>query len=242
VAAQAQPVDGVYIGAGAGANWRAQISETGANGGRLAIGSEVGFVGVGSVGFGLRAEIEGNYRSNAIGGTTVRNPNGVIIGSSSGRLSSYGGMANVLYDFNLASLGLPNVSPNIGGGIGFVGNEVSRISGRGTGAALANSLNATASGGGLAYQGIAGIAFGLGQFVPGLALTTEYRHFATTASGLRVNFNNGTTVSRTNYTPNNSDHSALIGLRYAFGVAPAPVAAALPPPPTWSSSTATVPT
>lgn len=235
LAAQAQPVSGIYIGAGAGANWRAQISETGANGGRLAIGSEVGFVGVGSVGYGfgngLRAEIEGNYRSNAIGTTTVRGPNGVTLGSSSGRLSTYGGMVNVLYDFNLASLGLPSISPYLGGGIGYAGNEVSRIAGRGTGANLANSVNVTADGGGFAYQGIAGLAFGLGQFVPGLAITTEYRYFATTSSELRVNFNNGTTVSRTNYTPNNENHSALIGLRYAFGVAPAPVVAVAPPAP-----------
>jgi len=239
-AAQAQPVNGVYIGAGAGANWRANISEGSAQGSRLTIGTDLGFVGLVSVGYGfgngLRAELEGNYRSNPVGTTTVRGRNGATVTSSSGSLSTYGGMANLFYDFNLASLGAPTVSPYLGAGIGFGINGVSDISGRtnagafaNTGA-LANAANVSASGGGLAYQAIAGIAIGLGQYVPGLALTTEYRYLATTTSELQVTFNSGNITSRTNYTPNNTNHAVLIGLRYAFNVPPAPVAAVAPAP------------
>jgi OOP family OmpA-OmpF porin len=238
-AVQAQPINGIYIGAGAGTNWRTQINENGARGGRLDIGTEVGFVGVASVGYGfgngLRVEIEGNYRSNPIGTTAVQGPNGVTIGSTSGSLSSYGGMANVLYDFNLAAVGIPTVSTYLGAGIGFAASGVSGIAGRTNTGTVANAANVSASGGGFAYQGIAGIAISLDQYVPGLALTTEYRYLASTASELSVNFNNGTTASRTNYTPNNSNQSALIGLRYAFNTprpapAPAPASVAAPAP------------
>jgi outer membrane protein OmpA-like peptidoglycan-associated protein len=227
--AQAQTASGVYIGAGAGANWRDQIIERGANGTRLSIGSQTGFVGVGSLGYafrnGFRIEAEGNYRSNPIGTTTVTLPNGTAFASTSGRMSYYGAMANALYDFNLAALGVPNISPYIGAGIGYGVADVSRITGRTNPGALLTTANVSGNNGSFAYQAIAGVSFGLGQYVPGLALTLEYRYYATTTTELKLTTTTGTTVSRTNYTPNNTNQSALLGLRYTFGVTPPP-----PPP------------
>ena len=227
--AQAQPISGVYIGAGAGGTWRDKISERAANGTHLGISTEAGFIGVGSVGYafrnGMRVELEGNYRSNPVGTSVVTLPNGAQGSSSSGRISTYGGMANLLYDFNLASFGVPYISPYIGAGIGYSVTDVSRISGRTNAGALLTTHNVSTNNGSFAYQAIAGLSFGLGQYVPGLALTLEYRYFATTSTEIRLTSANGTTVSRTNYTPNDTNHSALLGLRYTFGVTPPP-----PPP------------
>ena len=78
---------------------------------------KTGFAGVGSLGYGfgngLRAEIEGNYRTNDVkswNSTTAPRAPG------SGRLDTYGVMGNVLYDFNFGS---PFV-PYIGAGAGYV--------------------------------------------------------------------------------------------------------------------------
>ena len=232
--AQAQPVSGIYIGAGAGGSWRDKISERAANGTQLSVSTEAGFIGVASVGYafrnGIRLELEGNYRSYAVGTSVVTLPNGAQGSSSSGRISTYGGMANILYDFNLASFGVPYISPYIGAGIGFGVNEVSRISGRTSAGALLTTHNASADNGSFAYQAIAGLSFGLAQYVPGLALTLEYRYYATTSSELQLTSSNGTTVTRTNYTPNDTNHSALLGLRYTFGVTPPPPPAPMPAP------------
>jgi len=232
--AQAQPVSGIYIGAGAGGSWRDKISERAANGTQLSVSTEAGFIGVASVGYafrnGIRLELEGNYRSYAVGTSAVTLPNGAQGSSSSGRISTYGGMANILYDFNLASFGVPYISPYIGAGIGFGVNEVSRISGRTNAGALLTTHNVSTDNGSFAYQAIAGLSFGLAQYVPGLALTLEYRYYATTSSELRLTSSNGTTVSRTNYTPNDTNHSALLGLRYTFGVTPPPPPAPMPAP------------
>src|SRR3712207_9503600 len=66
VAAQAQPVTGLYVGAGAGLNIR-QDSES--RGVRI-VPDNPGGIGVVSLGYGfgngIRAEIEGSYRENEI--------------------------------------------------------------------------------------------------------------------------------------------------------------------------------
>ena len=233
--AQAQPASGIYIGAGAGSSWRDKISERAAGGTQLSVSTEAGFIGVGSVGYafrnGMRLELEGNYRSYAVGTSVVTLPNGAQGSSSSGRISTYGGMGNILYDFSLASFGVPYISPYIGAGIGFGVSDVTRVGARANSGALLTTNNVSTNHGGFAYQAIAGLSFGLSQYVPGLALTLEYRYYATTASELRLTSSNGNTVSRTNYTPNDANHSALLGLRYSFGVTPPPAPPAPAPVP-----------
>ena len=65
------PLTGLYIGAGAGANWLLPEHLINPQTGNAANGNlvaQTGFVALGSVGYalpnGLRFEIEGNYRSN----------------------------------------------------------------------------------------------------------------------------------------------------------------------------------
>src|SRR4051812_23750786 len=112
VAAQAQPVSGLYIGAGAGMNFLQNIEDNSTK----TITKQPGFVGLGSLGYGfgngLRAEIEGNYRQNDIdkiktGGRTTS--------GSAGYIEQYGVMGNLLYDIDL---GLP-FTPYLGVGAGY---------------------------------------------------------------------------------------------------------------------------
>jgi outer membrane protein OmpA-like peptidoglycan-associated protein len=80
-----------------------------------------------------------------------------------------------------------------------------------------------------AYQGIGGVAWGLGAMAPGLSLTTEYRYYATLDLDFSgTNRNTGTSrADRFSGSAGNHNHSVLVGLRYAFNTpAPAPVAAA----------------
>ena len=69
LAAQAQPVSGLYVGAGAGANFM-QESKFNALGYGAKIKTKTGWAAVGSLGWGfgngLRAELEGNYRTNDV--------------------------------------------------------------------------------------------------------------------------------------------------------------------------------
>lgn len=222
LAAQAQPVTGIYVGAGAGANWRNAVNQNGFN-----IRSEnPGWVGLGSVGYGFgngfRVEVEGNYRHNSIRRSTFT---GGFVGSS-GSLRTYGGMVNALYDFSLASFGLPNISPYLGAGVGYGQSQYNRVTLRNG----AIGLSSIGSGNGnFAYQGIAGIAFGLGDIVPGLALTTEYRYYGTLDTSQRFAVTApGVATSARSGKLNNGNHDLLLGLRYNFGMAPAAIPAVVP--------------
>jgi len=210
-AAQAQPVTGLYIGAGAGLNIMQDEDFTAADGAHGTLQSNLGAVGVlsGGWGFGngLRAELEFDYRYNGAksftsGGTTT---------NSSGSEQKFGPMANVLYDFTTLS---PVVVPYIGAGIGY---QWADLSGGG---------GSSRTEGAFAYQAILGAAFPIAP-VPGLAFTAEYRFM-----GLAGNRDYGDGVKATD----DYNHSILIGLRYAFGApaapppAPAPMAAPAPAP------------
>ena len=152
LAANAQPIDGLYIGAGAGVNLmqNERVRTTNPIGPLAPLDARAGAVGVLSLGWGFgngfRMEIEGDYRYNQF-----RN-------GGSGNEQKYGGMVNGLYDF----YGLtPVVVPYLGVGIGY---QAERLSAGGT----------SQTKGSFAYQGIAGAAFPIDS-VPGLAITGEYR-------------------------------------------------------------------
>jgi OOP family OmpA-OmpF porin len=102
LAANAQPIDGLYIGAGVGANFMQKETFQP----NSSFGIKPGFVGVGSVGWGFgngfRAELEGNYRYNKFS-------------DSNNNEQKYGAMVNGLYDFGVA----PWVTPYVGVGIGY---------------------------------------------------------------------------------------------------------------------------
>lgn len=193
---QAQALDGVYIGAGAGLNF---MNRTNVNPGAGTIKSRgVGLAALGSIGYGfgngVRVELEGNFRNQP-----VKNP------LSNSTVRSYGPMVNALYDFDA---GLGWMVPYAGVGVGYQWSNL-----RNPGGAGVNTNGAWAA------QGILGAAFPIDD-VPGLAVTAEARVISTLE---KVKFTGGNTDPQMNV-------SGLIGLRYAFGVAPAPIAAPAPVP------------
>ena len=200
LAAQAQPVDGLYVSLGAGVNIMQQVPVNSVLGIHLPsvdVGTNLGGVGVlgGGWGFGngLRAELEFDYRYNGLDKVTTP------IGSASlkGSEQKFGPMVNVLYDFTTLS---PVVVPYLGVGVGYqwaAENVKIQVPGLISGSARTTE-------GAFAYQGIAGVAMPIAA-VPGLAATAEYRFMGLTGrnyDGLKVG--------------NDFNHSILIGLRYAL--------------------------
>jgi len=239
VAAQAQPVSGLYVGAGVGANYRDNNSEnpvlspSGVLVGQTNVKSEWGYAAVGSIGWGfgngVRAELEVNYRNNGIESASVAGRGAT---STGGTIHQYGVMGNAFYDFNLglnvAGIG---ITPYLGAGAGYVINDWRNVRASGPG----GSIRIDDKDGRFAYQGIAGVAFGLGSVVPGLSLTTEYRFLGTLEPELGISGRSATGATAVgNYTGTNYNHSVLVGLRYAFNTprpaAPAPAPAAAPAP------------
>ncbi|WP_424814451.1 OmpA family protein [Roseococcus sp. YIM B11640] len=243
LAAQAQPISGVYVGAGVGANWgvatdlrpngalTAGLRSAGfpANDGRTSF--ETGVVGVVSVGYGfgngLRLEGEIGYRNNDANGISGFGPavgSGRIPGTNGTRhTASF--MANALYDFQIP--GVPWVMPYIGAGIGaaLTGFTSSASTFTVPGTLVRTDYNGDITV--FAYQAIAGLAFPIAQ-VPGLAVTAEYRYFATTEVKYSTTASfapTGRQLATGSITVDNGNHSALLGIRYAFNQAPPP-----PPP------------
>lgn len=217
--AMAQPVDGLYIGGGAGYNILRDSSDHFENNGApLNAGNsdyklefKGGWAGLGSIGWGfgngLRAEIEGNYRRNNVDEGRVGNAQ---LSSLGGRAQTYGVMANVLFDIDL---GVGWVYPYIGAGAGYAWSKW-RVNDNNVGA-IVNDTD-----GQFAYQGIVGAAFPI-DAVPGLSITGEYRYFAT----LDPKFSVEPTAGGGSIKGENRNHTFLLGARYAFNTAPPP-----PPP------------
>ena len=220
VAAQAQPISGVYVGAGAGVNWLMESDiDLSAQFPAPRKGNadfNLGWAGVVSVGYGfgngVRDENEGNYRENEV-------DSGTGFGGSAGhgKVRSYGVMANALFDFDLGQ-GVP-VVPYIGLGAGYVWTDADGVRG-----AAGPTVNGTE--GQFAYQAIAGASLPLYDVVPGLALTAEYRFMGT----LNPEVDARAGATRGSAELNSMNHSVLLGIRYAFNAAPPPPAVLAPAP------------
>jgi outer membrane protein OmpA-like peptidoglycan-associated protein len=220
LAAQAQPVTGLYIGAGAGLNILQTAKDNGAR-----VSSNPGFVGVGSIGFGfgngLRVEVEGNFRSNDVDRVQA-NVGGRF--SSGGTIRTYGAMANVLYELPLGV-----VQPYVGVGAGYVIHDYDVRGRSGT-----TRTSISDDDGNFAFQGIAGLAFPIAA-VPGLAITAEYRFLGTLGHELQRTTTTTApsglvTTTRSTFDADNFNHSVLIGLRYNFGQVARAVTVVTPPP------------
>jgi OmpA-OmpF porin, OOP family len=230
LAAHAQPVTGLYIGGGAGVNLMLDepinsVTVGGVtrnvNNGNLE--TNAGAVGVLSLGWGfgngVRVEIEGDYRYNGYKSISNSAGNSVSINNDNhgGNEQKYGPMVNVLYDFTTLS---PAIVPYVGVGVGYQwAMEKVNIGDSG----------GSQTEGAFAYQAILGAAFPIPP-VPGLAVTAEYR-FMGMAGNRTYNSSAGNSIQ----LGNDFNNSILIGLRYAFGVAPpppppAPMAAPAPAP------------
>jgi outer membrane protein OmpA-like peptidoglycan-associated protein len=251
LAARAQPVNGLYVGAGIGLNLLQDETinhSTGLGTDNSMAAFNPGYLGEVSVGYGLgalnsalrgfRVELEGDYASNSLQniGTGYGNP-----ATIKGGQDEYGMMANVLYDIDPSMFGINEhfVYPYLGVGAGYGGMNLT-----GTSVSFLHTPEVISGGsntvGGFAYQGILGLSFPVSA-VPGLSITTEYRMLAvmdpqgayhgSVTSG-------GTTVARGNLDFGNEfNHEFILGVRYAFGAAPpppppapAPVAAPAPAP------------
>ncbi|MBS7789064.1 OmpA family protein [Roseococcus sp. SDR] len=226
--AAAQQVSGLYIAGGLGASWKESVSSGNNN-----TDWNVGWTGVASVGWGfgngIRLEGEVSYRENEFDTFTRNNQ---LSNSVGGVNRQVGLMANALYDIPTGwSVSGVTINPYIGGGIG-----AGWVQGSGIRAGFPGGGSFTidnGSGWNFAYQAIGGFAFGLGQFVPGLSLTAEYRYYAT----LDVDYsgsnrsNAASASSRVSGSASNQNQSVLVGFRYAFNTPrPAPVAAPAPAP------------
>ncbi len=219
--ARAQVVTGPYISGGAGGSY--EQNEHGASGGSGSGKFGLGWAGQASAGYGFgngwRAEIEGNYINNQLNGTSNSH-----VDSAGGREQKYGAFVNGLYDFDA---GWAMAYPYLGLGVGYEQVKEGLKAGVGT-----DYYSLNGSKGNVAAQAIAGVAFPISG-VPGLSLTAEYRFqdvignrsYATSEVTPAVTFNSSATVSSA------YNHTILLGLRYAFGVAPAPAPAPAPAAP-----------
>jgi len=216
VAAKAQAISGLYIGAGAGVNFLQDESISslsfpnrrdivfGNNTGGANVKFDAGFVGVASVGWGfgngLRVELEGGWRTNKLSGLSGGgdnffnsfNNNGQNIPGTGagGNEQKYSAMVNVLYDFDA---GWP-VVPYVGVGVGYVWSQYQNghIYGNGfvpnlIGPSNFQTLFRTNNGqSAFGYQFIAGLAYPIPS-VPGLSLTGEFRSWASPARRISGN-------------------------------------------------------
>jgi OOP family OmpA-OmpF porin len=223
--AAAQPFQGVYLGGAAGYHYTNDVkaqptpgSALGYNGVKLRTNG--GFVGLGSLGYGFgdgwRLEVEGGARLNQLG-----HLNGTPFATSSGgSFNTYSVMTNALFDLDVRS---PWVYPYFGGGVGAAWNSASNLR-----ANSGNPLFGFSSSDntvGLAIQAIAGLSFPVPN-MPGLSMTAEYRIFSMPITRTL----NGSAATPTGSVPGGLklgtmiDQSALIGVRYAFGIQPPPMA------------------
>jgi OOP family OmpA-OmpF porin len=257
LAVRAQPVDGLYVGAGAGVNWKNQqdikslsgtfgplagfnvgpqtgttanaFFGTGGNTG-LKLNYKTGWVGVASVGWGfgngLRVEVEGNYRANR-----VRSLHGTLFPTASGGYNdTYGAMANIFYDFDIAPYtGVNWMYPYVGFGAGYGWSKLASYHSYGTNTPFFFQSNDHA--GQFAYQAIVGASFPI-EPVPGLSFTAEYRFYSVIGNPqFHGSLDTGltpATYARTFGTFKlgpQYNNAILLGGRYAFNVAPPP-----PPP------------
>jgi OmpA-OmpF porin, OOP family len=237
------PVTGLYIGAGAGVNWLTNQDITSSRVTPSGVSldtnltSRIGPVVLGSVGWGfgngLRVEVEGDYRNNALQKIT-----GARVGvTASGNIQQYGPMVNAFYDF----VGyIPYVVPYIGAGVGYQWAYLQHFGAFGTfpaadgfpGGSFQTRNGRGSSEGSFAYQAIVGLGVPI-PAIPGLQLTAEYRFMGlagsrdydeqtsiTTSTGTTL-FGHGGTLKLSSAFNN----AVLVGFRYNFGVAPPP-----PPP------------
>jgi OOP family OmpA-OmpF porin len=183
---------GYYVGAGLGLALQRDADVSG-SGVSASVGTDPGWVGMLSVGHaygnGFRTEIEASFSRAGVDSVSGAS-------NSDGTVSSLSGMVNALYDFNTNTA----FKPYVGLGIG-----VSRVRYEDVtpiGGTLVSDRDTV-----LAYQGIAGVSYDLGD---NMALTTDYRYFRTADPDFKAD-GVGTIDSEF------GEHRIMVGLRWTFG-------------------------
>jgi OmpA-OmpF porin, OOP family len=241
-AADAQPVTGPYVALGGGANFlqdeTVRLSPAFPSGKDR---FDVGYAGVASAGYGfgngVRIEIEGNYRNNALQhfmGTSFPTEAG-------GTQQNYGGMVNALFDMDIGKSWL---YPYFGVGAGYAWTNLATHY-AGTNYPYAERTGGTF--GNFAYQAMFGLSMPV-PWVVGLSMTAEYRFFSVLGPERFSGSGIGTAgafgpqpygISRGNQDiTSDYNHSLLLGLRYEFNPAPPPP----PPAPPAEAAPAPAPT
>ncbi len=259
LAVRAQPIDGVYVGVGAGVNFlqdeRARFAGVAGSGAGLAdarLRFDPGFRTLASVGYGfgngLRLELEGDYFRNSLSRAGEATSGGASNGlagrpiSARGTEEKYGGFVNALFDLNPNLLGLGSlpfaITPYLGAGAGYLQSHNQDVQIASPGQFL---IRSTGSGGNFAYQGIVGLAFPI-DVVPGLAVTAEYRF-----TGIAAN----RAAQGQYFAPNIAGRERITGrdefnhrimavaLRYAFNYPPPPSPVPVAPPTTAAEASRT---
>jgi outer membrane protein OmpA-like peptidoglycan-associated protein/opacity protein-like surface antigen len=246
-AAAAQTPQGFYIGAAGGISWLNEgnmaIPPMGDSGlappsDHFRVQWDPGYLLSLSAGWafgiGLRAEVEGVFRSNEAnaGGGEVFTRN-----AGGGRADSQAVMLNLYWDFGKAGFaGLPpdTLMPYIGAGLGYGWRQLSDVGGRVAGNTLLVNDEAAA----MVYQFMAGVVVPMRWTgVPGLYASVEFRHIIQEQPSLNAYVSSPSGASRMARADVAShSNNLVVGLRYVFGArAPvAPAAAAPAPAPTRS--------
>ena len=231
LAGMAQPVTGVYVGAGAGYNILEHRQLDTIDTPRVTLNRNVldlfhnGYAGEASLGYGFgngfRVELEGDYYDNRLS----KRDNGPNQVTASGSERKYGAMVNAFYDFDIGS---PYVFPYAGAGLGYQFADLHHLNVPFyDGGPTAQSVNDTE--GSFAYQAMAGVAFPI-PYAPGLSATLEYRYLRLTATGAY----NGTYlgIPATYHFRDDVNKTIMVGLRYELfpPMPPAPAPASEPAP------------
>lgn len=196
--------EGWYVGGGLGWNHAedADFSSAGVTNEAEYNEGAVGNVALGYAWMnGLRAELEGSYRTNGVDSLT-----GAGAAGSGGDFRSWNAMGNLIYDFKNSS----KWTPYIGAGVGASWQDADSIS--------------TAFGGSIdkkdvqfAYQGIAGVDYWMNNRT---AWGLRYNYFASNDGDFR-------TAAGANVDGEYANHAVLVTLRYGLTApAAAPVAPA----------------
>jgi outer membrane protein OmpA-like peptidoglycan-associated protein len=236
-AAFAQPIEGLYLGAGAGLhapqNPRITALSPGFGTGKLHLGEGYGFSALGGIGWGLgngfRFEIEGDFSRSSI-----RQLNGTPFptASSGGHVNTYGVMANAIFDMDI---GFSWVYPYLGIGAGYQWTKLNNFTATQVGGPFSFSTNDRS--GAFAFQTIVGASFPIPN-VPGLSATVDYRFMDITGgekfAGTQTLTPGGAVLPASIKLHNQFNHDVILGVRYAFSAPrpppPPPAAAAAPAP------------
>jgi outer membrane protein OmpA-like peptidoglycan-associated protein len=215
---------GTYFAIEGGASWvgdNSILQETAVTGvvttgAAFAAQFETGWAIMGTLGYAfdnnLRAELEAGYRRNDFDRLTQFLPT-ITGASAAGDLSEFTLMANLLYDFRLGD----KLTLSIGGGIGA---DHARLK--------VGQLGFSGNEWVLAYQGIAGLSYAIGERTQ---LFVNYRYLHADAPEYTAALG-ANTVQHTALLSDLGKHSATLGIRFALEEkAPAPEPMAPPPAP-----------